>query len=80
MQVVEPARKEHGDWLELPPEQQAAVDSSYCFGNEVPTPQHGNIIENHLRVDVMESIPKHIQLQRRNYGMFGTIGILARAM
>eukprot|EP00975_Prorocentrum_lima_P068603 12921614-Prorocentrum_lima.AAC.1 len=34
----------------------------------------------YLRIEIMEAIPKHIQSQCRNHGMFGTIGILVRVM
>eukprot|EP00975_Prorocentrum_lima_P029368 6166742-Prorocentrum_lima.AAC.1 len=46
MNVVRQARQQHAEWLDLPPEQQAAVESSYCYGNELPIPQHGTMLES----------------------------------
>eukprot|EP00975_Prorocentrum_lima_P027856 5858583-Prorocentrum_lima.AAC.1 len=62
------------------PEQRAAVESSYCYGDPLPFPPSSTVLESHLRLELMESIPKPIQLQCKKYGMFDSMGILVRAM
>eukprot|EP00975_Prorocentrum_lima_P050365 10546167-Prorocentrum_lima.AAC.1 len=47
-------------------------------GDELPNPPNGNTLENHLRVEIMEAIPRHIQLQCRTYGV--SIEILVGVM
>eukprot|EP00975_Prorocentrum_lima_P059822 12544151-Prorocentrum_lima.AAC.1 len=50
------------------------------FGDELPIPPIGNTLEDHLSVEIMEAIPRHIQLQCRSYGIFSTIEILVQVM
>eukprot|EP00975_Prorocentrum_lima_P050202 10512556-Prorocentrum_lima.AAC.1 len=61
MKTARQARLEHDDWLDLTPAQQAIWEVPYTFGDEFPSPPNGNTFENHLRVDMLGAIPKHIQ-------------------
>eukprot|EP00975_Prorocentrum_lima_P027405 5758646-Prorocentrum_lima.AAC.1 len=62
------------------PEQQCDVESSYCYGDQLPIPPSSTVLYSHLRIELMEAMPKPIQVQCRNYGTFDSIGILVRVM
>eukprot|EP00975_Prorocentrum_lima_P001470 317560-Prorocentrum_lima.AAC.1 len=47
--MVKQARRQHGDWLELIPEQQAALEGPFMFGDECPIPPIGNTLEHHVK-------------------------------
>eukprot|EP00975_Prorocentrum_lima_P025289 5309287-Prorocentrum_lima.AAC.1 len=59
--MVQQASKEHGEWLELTPDQQAGRNVPFMFGDEFPIPPNGNALENHLRVEFVEAIPGQMQ-------------------
>eukprot|EP00975_Prorocentrum_lima_P055899 11719125-Prorocentrum_lima.AAC.1 len=80
MSIVAHARHKHDEWLEWSPDQRAAVGSSYCYGDQLPFPPRSTVLESHLRIELMESIPKPMQLQCKKHGMFDSMGILVRVM
>eukprot|EP00975_Prorocentrum_lima_P027555 5790594-Prorocentrum_lima.AAC.1 len=51
--MVTQARTIHDDWLELTPDQQAAIEGSFMCGDESPIPSIGNTLDNHSRVDIL---------------------------
>eukprot|EP00975_Prorocentrum_lima_P066106 12907300-Prorocentrum_lima.AAC.1 len=61
MNIVTHARQQHAECLGWTPEQQAAVDSSYCYGDQLPLPPSSTVLESHLRIELMEALPKPIQ-------------------
>eukprot|EP00975_Prorocentrum_lima_P010044 2141830-Prorocentrum_lima.AAC.1 len=48
------------------------------FGDEFPIPPNGNTLEHHLRVDILEAIPRHTQSTCKTYGVFSIVKIIAR--
>eukprot|EP00975_Prorocentrum_lima_P014290 3036798-Prorocentrum_lima.AAC.1 len=41
------------------------VGSEMCIRD-----RQGTVLESHLRIELMEAIPKHIQVQCKRYGVF----------
>eukprot|EP00975_Prorocentrum_lima_P006250 1346110-Prorocentrum_lima.AAC.1 len=80
MKAVQQARLEHDSWLDLTPAQPAVREASFMFGDEFPIPPNGNTLDNHRRVDIVEAIPKHIQVKCKDYGIFSTVKIIVRVM
>eukprot|EP00975_Prorocentrum_lima_P066047 12906949-Prorocentrum_lima.AAC.1 len=52
--MVQPARKEREAWLDLTPYEQSRREVSFTFGDEFPIPPNGNMLESHLRVEILE--------------------------
>eukprot|EP00975_Prorocentrum_lima_P048702 10189746-Prorocentrum_lima.AAC.1 len=61
MNIVDEARRKHDQWLGWTPDQKARVESSYCYGDSIPLPTSGIVLESHLRIELMEAIPNNIQ-------------------
>eukprot|EP00975_Prorocentrum_lima_P026659 5604633-Prorocentrum_lima.AAC.1 len=82
MSIVDEAGQKHDQWLVWSPDQRARVDGSYCYGDKLPFPAPGTVLERHLRIELTEANPnKQIkQAQCRNYGIFDSVGILVRVM
>eukprot|EP00975_Prorocentrum_lima_P037928 7981541-Prorocentrum_lima.AAC.1 len=49
-------------------------------GDEVPIPPNGSTLENHLRVEILEAIPRHIQSKCKTYGVFSAREIIVRVI
>eukprot|EP00975_Prorocentrum_lima_P027831 5852431-Prorocentrum_lima.AAC.1 len=54
MNIVEHARQNDNRWLEWSAEQRVAVESSYCYGDQLPFPPSGTVLESHLRIELMD--------------------------
>eukprot|EP00975_Prorocentrum_lima_P055382 11616005-Prorocentrum_lima.AAC.1 len=68
MSIVDEARQKHDKWLLWIADERAKVESSYCYGDRIPFPVSGTVLESHLRIELMEAMPKHIQHQCKTYG------------
>eukprot|EP00975_Prorocentrum_lima_P052746 11055319-Prorocentrum_lima.AAC.1 len=63
MNIVDGARQKHDQWSRWTPEEKARGGSSYCYGDKMQFPTPGMVLESHLRIELMEAIPRNIQFQ-----------------
>eukprot|EP00971_Amphidinium_carterae_P104619 2071880-Amphidinium_carterae.1 len=54
------ARQEHERWLEMSPEEQAGMEQTFVLGSINPVPPAPDTITAHMRVDLLEAVPKFL--------------------
>eukprot|EP00975_Prorocentrum_lima_P052787 11065011-Prorocentrum_lima.AAC.1 len=45
LDIGDEARQKHDQWSSLTAEQKAQVESSYCYGDKIPLPTPGTVLE-----------------------------------
>eukprot|EP00971_Amphidinium_carterae_P066913 1325221-Amphidinium_carterae.1 len=52
------ARQEHEKWLDMTPEEQAGMERTFVLGSVNPVIQAPDTVTAHMRVDLLEAVPK----------------------
>ena len=58
VQVLDPARLHHEQWLQSPPDRRASLEPAYILGDRKLTPEAANAVESVLRTELLDAIPK----------------------
>eukprot|EP00971_Amphidinium_carterae_P103159 2041993-Amphidinium_carterae.1 len=54
------ARLEHERWLDMSPEEQAGMERTFVLGSINPVPKAPDTITAHLRVVLIDAVPKFL--------------------
>eukprot|EP00971_Amphidinium_carterae_P349270 6490934-Amphidinium_carterae.1 len=70
------ARQEHEKWLDMSPEEQAGMERTYILGSINPVPQAPDTVTAHMRVDLLDAVPKFLREKMTRSGMHQVQAIL----
>ena len=76
-QVLEPARARHDQWLQSSPAQRANLEPAYILGDRKHIPDAANAVENVLRTELLDVIPKPLAVACMRHG-YCTAELIAR--
>eukprot|EP00971_Amphidinium_carterae_P212308 4213492-Amphidinium_carterae.1 len=74
------ARLEHEKWLDMSPEEQAGMERTYVLGSINPVPKAPDTITAHMRVDLLEAVPKFLSTRMTRAGIHQVHTILLYIM
>eukprot|EP00971_Amphidinium_carterae_P303530 6031350-Amphidinium_carterae.1 len=74
------ARQEHEKWLDMSPEEQAGMDRTYVLGSINPVPQAPDTVTAHMRLDLLEAVPKFLATKMTRSGIHQVHTILFYVM
>eukprot|EP00971_Amphidinium_carterae_P306791 6097096-Amphidinium_carterae.1 len=68
------ARQEHEKWLDMSPKEQAGMERTYVLGSMIrscinPVPQAPDTVTAHMRVDLLEAVPKFLATKMTRSGI-----------
>eukprot|EP00971_Amphidinium_carterae_P169674 3361981-Amphidinium_carterae.3 len=66
------ARQEHEKCLDMSPEEQAGMERTFVLGSINPVPQAPDKVTAHMRVDLLEAVPKFLREKMTRSGPSGT--------
>eukprot|EP00971_Amphidinium_carterae_P132103 2616874-Amphidinium_carterae.1 len=77
---MDEARKEHEKWVDMTPEEQAGMERTYVLGSVNPVPQAPDTVTAHMRVDLLEAVPKFLRDKMTRSGTHQVKSILLYIM
>ena len=58
VQVLDPARARHDQWLQSAPDRRASLEPTYILGDRKLIPEAANAVESVLRTELLDVVPK----------------------